>query len=441
MAVNASDRALASYVEAFDTQRAALPGARAPAIRALRAGAIARFAERGFPTLRDEAWKYTNLARIARGAFPTGEAAEIDASALAPFRLDGPSHRLVFVNGRFAPALSDLGAVPQGAAVMPLAEALERDDDGLAGELEDDRDGLAALNTALMRDGLCLRLGPGVVLDRPVELVHFAVAEAAPVGSHPRSLIVLAPESEAAVVETYTGAGAAAYWTNAATEIVVGRGARLRHARVQAESPRGFHVGRLRARLDGGADYSAAVLSTGASLARNEMAVRLAGDGARCELRGGALVRDRQHGDVTTEVEHARPNGTSRQLFKNVVDDGARAVYQGRIVVERAAQKTDAHQTSRNLLLSRGGQADTKPELRILADDVKCSHGTSVGELDREALFYLRSRGVPMAAARSLLIEAFVAEIADGMPAALAAPLRRTIAAWLGAGGARGDAA
>jgi Fe-S cluster assembly protein SufD len=203
-----------------------------------------------------------------------------------------------------------------------------------------------------------------------------------------------------------------------------------------------LHVGRVRARLDHAAEYSATLLSTGASLSRNEMAVALAGEGASCVLRGGALVRGRQHGDITTEIEHLRPHGASRQLFKNVVDDQAHAVYQGRIVVAKDAQKTDAHQTSRNLLLSRSGQANTKPELRILADDVKCSHGATVGELDKNALFYLKSRGVPEDAARSLLIEAFVAEIVeDAPPGPIADALRRAVATWLGAESAQSEAA
>jgi Fe-S cluster assembly protein SufD len=441
MAVSASDRTLLPYIDAFDAAKSRLPGARAPGLRALREAAIARFAERGFPTLRDEAWKYTNLARIARNAFVADGSGRVGAKEIVRHRLDRSSHLVVLVNGRFDAALSDIGALPAGAVITSLAETLNRDADGLIAELDADGDSLAALNTALMRDGLYVRLSRGVALERPIEFLHVALSETAPVGTHPRNRIVLDPETEATLIETYAGLGDAAYWTNAVTDIALGRGARLRHARLQAEGPLGFHIGRVRARVDADAEYSATMLSTGATLARNEVAVRLAGDRAACELRGGALVRGRQHGDITTEIEHSYPHGASRQLFKNVVDDSARAVYQGRIVVERAAQKTDAHQTSRNLLLSRGGQADTKPELRILADDVKCSHGATVGELDRESMFYLRSRGVPMGEARSLLIEAFVTEIADGMPATLADPLQRQIAAWLAADSATGQAA
>jgi Fe-S cluster assembly protein SufD len=219
------------------------------------------------------------------------------------------------------------------------------------------------------------------------------------------------------------------------TDIVVGRNARLRHARIQTEALAGLHVGRVRARLDAAATYAATFLSTGANLARNEIAVALAGEGASCSLRGGTLVCARQHGDITTDIEHLRPHGESRQLFKSVVADEARSVYQGRIIVRREAQKTDARQTSRNLLLSRTGQADTKPELRIFADDVKCSHGATVGELDRDALFYLRSRGVPESAARALLVDAFIDEILEDAPDVFAVPLRRTIASWLASSG------
>jgi Fe-S cluster assembly protein SufD len=439
MAVTTPDRALVPYLDAFAAAKAALPG-----LGAVREAAILRFAERGFPTLRDEAWKYTNLLRHLRTAFVEAGAGRIDAGALARFGVRGPSHRLVFVNGRFAQGLSDLGALAAGIVLMPMADALGRDAEDVADGFERfaPDDGLAALNTALMRDGLYLSLDRGATLTRPVDLIFVAVGEGAPAGLHPRNLVVLGADCEATVFETYVGFGAAPYWTNAVTDVLVGRGARLRHGRLQAESASGLHVGRVRVRLDAAADYSGSLLSTGASLSRNEIAVAMTGDGATCSLRGGALVRGRQHGDITTEIEHKRPHGASRQLFKNVVDDQARTVFQGRVVVQRDAQKTDAHQSSRNLLLSHAGQADTKPELRILADDVKCSHGATVGELDRNALFYLKSRGVPEAAARALLIEAFVAEIVDETTEnVIAEPLRRAIGDWLAAGGVAREAA
>lgn len=438
MSATTTDRALVPYLDAFAATKSTLPGA-----RKLREAAIARFAECGFPSLRDEAWKYTNLSRHMRHAFVGVGGHRIDTKAPASHGTMGPSHRLVFVNGIYAPEMSDVGALPAGAVLRSFGEALGRDEDAVAealGSAPPD-DGLAALNTALMRDGLYLNLDRGVTLGRPIDLVHVAAGEEAPIGSHPRNLVVLGPDSEATLIETYVGFGAAAYWTNAVTDIVVGRCARLRHGRLQAEAASGLHVGRVRVKLDASADYSGAFLSTGASLARNEVAVAIAGDGATCSLRGGALVRGRQHGDITTEIEHQRPHGASRQLFKSVVDGNARSVYQGRIVVRREAQKTDAHQTSRNLLLSRSGQVDTKPELRILADDVKCSHGATVGELDRDALFYLRSRGVPEPAARALLVEAFVAEILDDLPAVLAESLQRSITSWLAAGDAAQEAA
>jgi Fe-S cluster assembly protein SufD len=247
--------------------------------------------------------------------------------------------------------------------------------------------------------------------------------------------VVAADGARASVFETYLGVADRAYWTNAVAEIVVGRDAEIAHVKLQREGEEGYHTGFSRVTVGRGGSYSGFVLSLGARLARTEIRVALDGEHASCRIDGAALLRGRQHGDVTTEIEHRAANGRSRQTFKNVLDDRSRSVFQGRVVVRRAAQKTDAVQSNRNLLLSPGAEADSKPELRIFADDVKCGHGATVGELDKDALFYLRSRGIGAEEARGLLIAGFVGELIDGVgEPAIADRLRRALDFWLAGG-------
>ncbi len=434
------NEAAAPYLAQFAEARPGLQGARAPWLGVLRDHAIERFAETGLPTSRMEDWRFTDLRRMARTEFAvTASDTTPELDWVAPWYLDGPCHRLVFANGRFAPHSSDIGALPPGVRLQPLADAVSDDPDLLASDLgrcADRHDGaLVDLNTAMMRDGLVLHLDRGVALDAPVQLVHVAVAPEEPVALHPRVLIVAEEGSRANVFETYLGIGGQSSWTNAVTEITVGSDAAIAHIKLQQESAKAFHTGFNRVAVASGGSYSGFVMSLGAQLARTETRVALDGEHASCRIDGSALLRGRQHGDVTTEIDHRVPNGESRQTFKNVLDDRSRSVFQGRVVVRKDAQKTDAGQSNRNLLLSPGAEADSKPELRIFADDVKCSHGATVGELDKNALFYLRSRGIDAGEARGLLIEGFVGELIDGVAEpAIAAQLRRALDGWLASG-------
>jgi Fe-S cluster assembly protein SufD len=429
----------APYLAQFAEIEASLPGAGAPWLGALRRDAIARFAETGLPTSRLEDWRFTDLRRMARTTFAdagTGSVGDLDW--IAPWYLEGPCHRLVFANGRFAPELSEIGALPRGARLRPFADAVFGEPESLKSDLarisEAESGSLVDLNTAMTRDGLVLHLDPGVALDAPVHLIHVASAPDGAVAFHPRVLVVAEDGSRASVFETYLGAGDGSYWTNAVSEIIVGRDAHIAHHKLQQESTAGYHTGFNRVRVGQGGSYSGFVMSLGAQLARTEIRVALEGEHATCRIDGSVLLRGRQHGDVTTEIDHLMPNGQSRQTFKNVLDDRSRSVFQGRVLVEKDAQKTDAGQSNRNLLLSQGAEADSKPELRIFADDVKCSHGATVGELDKNSLFYLQSRGIPAEEARGLLIEGFVAELIEGVEQpAVAAQLRRALDGWLAA--------
>ncbi|MEK9644394.1 MAG: Fe-S cluster assembly protein SufD [Alphaproteobacteria bacterium] len=401
-------------VDRFEQGIATLPG---PRLAGARRAAMDAFAQSGFPTPRIESWKYTNLNRISRADFDPllgGDAADI--AQWQALRVAG-AYCIAIVNGRYSEALSDVAGLPDGVRLTALSDALGTLDDESLGDVDYAEAGsLVALNTAFMRDGLVLEIAGGIKLDRPVQVLHVVDAGDAGISVHPRTMVAAGPGAEAVVVETFAGNDAAAYWTNSVTDIDVGANASVRHYKRQAESIGAFHTALTRVSLARDARYAAAAIATGAVLSRNETRVSFDGEGADCEISGGALLRGRQHADSTTRVEHRVPHTSSRQVFRNVLDENAHSVFQGGVIVRKDAQKTDSSQSNRNLLLSAGAQADTKPELQIFADDVKCAHGATVGDLDRNAMFYLTSRGVPPAEARALLIEAFVGEVTESVP-------------------------
>ena len=427
----------ARYAEAFAAARGSLPGRGLPWLEALRDRAIERFADSGFPTRRDEAWKFTDLRPLLRNVFAPAPRRDngVAPGDLVPHLPEGlDCHRLVFVDGRYRADLSDVGALPGGVRLSGLAALLDDDPEPLEAFLADAAvaEGPAALNAAFMADGAVLTIGRGVVLERPVHLLFLSGGGNDARASHPRNLIVAGPGAGATVVETYAGLGDGAYFTNAVTDVIAAEGAAVRHVKLQSEGAAAFHLAATRVRLAGGAAYDSFVAQTGARLARNEIAAVLDGVGADCRLSGVYLGRGRQHLDNTTVVDHAQPGSYSNEHYKGVLDGDAHGVFQGKIIVRPDAQKTDAHQLNKNLLLSEGAQVDTKPELEIHADDVKCSHGAATGELDDEALFYLRARGIDAIEAERMLVGAFVGEIIDTVaPAAVKAHLERAVAAWL----------
>lgn len=420
----------AAYLNAFRGRSAAAePGW----LAARREAALARFATLGFPSRREEAWRFTDLRPLQRVPFPPAAAMGSAARAeLAPWRFAGASHRIVLVDGRFDPELSEIGAVPKGAWLGSTARALaERPELVEAAHGESDETGrqpFASLNAALFADGFVLSLDPGVALERPVEVIHLGRATA-PCSFHLRSLVSLGAGSRAQLIETFSGEGE--YWTNAVLAIRAADGASLRHVRVEDEGRASVHFALTRAALDRGAQYDAFTLTLGGRLARQDILVRFDGPEATCRLDGAFLLRGDQEATTATFVDHAAPGCTTRELFKGVVDDRAHGVFLGRVAVRPDAQRSDAQQTNRNLLLSRRAAVDTKPELEILADDVKCSHGATVGDLDEAALFYLRARGIPEAEARRILIEAFAMEALDRVEGPLRDHLAAHLQRWL----------
>jgi Fe-S cluster assembly protein SufD len=423
----------APYLDAF---RATPRGAGEPAwLTARREAALAHFGALGYPSRREEAWRFTDLRPLQRGAFPaSAEGGAASPERVAPYRLAEAGHRLVFVNGRFAPALSALGALPSGAWLAAIARtAVERPELLEAAFDESDTIGaqpFAALNAALFADGFVLALAPGVVLDAPVEILHLGGSDA-PHSYHLRNVVQLGAGSRARLVETFTGEGA--YWTNVVTAVDLADGARLDHVKLQDEGVEALHFGVTRARLGNGAQYDSFLLALGARLSRQDIFVRLDGERALLGVNGAYLLRGEQEATAAILVDHAAAGGTTRETWKGVVDDRAHGVFLGTIRVRPDAQKTDARQLNKNLLLSPRAAVDTKPELEILADDVKCSHGATVGDLDEAALFYLRSRGIAEAEARRLLVEAFAVDAIDTVAdAALRLHLTSHLRRWLG---------
>lgn len=432
-----------AYLSRFTAARKALPGAGLAWLASLREEAIEHFAEHGFPRQRLEEWKFTNLSRLTKTVFAEARPAAngMTREAFADLGLDGvPAHLMVFVNGRLWPDLSDIGPLGAGVTLTSLAKALETDPDLierlLAGARQSFDAGraqaLASLNTAFMADGAVIRLDEGAAPARPVHLLYLGLPEGTPVLLPVRNLFLAEAGASATIFETYAGLSDRPYWTNAVTQVAVGEDAAINHFKLQSESLSAFHTASTDLMLGRNASYTSFLMSVGGELSRHEIRARFAGAGVRCALKGISLARGRQHMDNTTRIEHLQPGGFTNEIYKSAVDDRAHAVFQGKIRVAPGAQKTNAYQLNQNLLLSEKAQADSKPELEILADDVKCSHGATVGELDKEALFYLRSRGLDESAARALLIAAFVGELIDGIEMSpVRAHFRKASARWL----------
>ncbi len=399
---------------------------------ALRRAGADDFRRLGLPTTRHEDWRYTSLAELAALPLLPAEARRAAPSELE--RLGGlpPAPRLVFLNGRLDPSLTDLSGLPAGAAAGSLAEAL-RERPALVephlGKSPFHDHALAALNGALFADGALVFLPDGAVAEAPIHLVYLVLPGAEPAAAFPRSLVIAGRGVRATLLERWAGEGT--YLAGGLTEIALGERSALEMVRVQEEAPGAFHVGLVGVRQAAGSRYTGRSVALGARLARVETRAVLEGEEAENHLDGLYVTSGSQLHDHFVHVEHAVPHGTSRELFKGILDGAARGVFTGRVLVRPGAQKTDAGQVNSNLLLSEDATVDTRPQLEILADDVKCSHGGTVGQLDEDALFYLRSRGLERATTRALLTWAFAAEMVERLPAAVREGVRRRVTARL----------
>lgn len=387
----------------------------------LRKAGFTRFAELGFPTLRDEDWRFTNVAPIARLPFhpvlePVSAALDRDRIADSTFgKLE--ARRLVFVNGHYIPDLSNPGPVVSGITVSSLARTLANDasalEPHLARHAESDKNAFTALNTAFFQDGAFIRVNRGVTLAEPVHLLFVSTLRDAGATSQPRNVIIADANSRATVIETYVSTTQAPTFTNAVTEILVGDDACLEHLKFQDESLASYHIAAIHARLGRNSNAILHSFATGARLSRNSIRTVLAGEGLECVLNGLYLTRADQLADHHMVVEHAEPHCASHEYYNGILDERSKGVFHGRILVRQAAQKTDAKQTNKNLLLSETATVDTKPQLEIYADDVKCTHGATIGQLNEESIFYLRSRGIGTDTARRMLIHSFAGEIIE----------------------------
>jgi Fe-S cluster assembly protein SufD len=408
-----------TYVRQFEAF-AGNGGSEGPAwLPGVRRAAIERFAAVGFPTSRDEEWRFTPVAPIARAEFRPALPGTVTREALAPF-LFGHAEwpQLVFVNGKYAPELSVVPALPSGVKLGNLASALRRDgallERHLTRHARPETTPFAALNTAFMRDGALVYVPPGTVLDDPIHLLFVTSPDAGGSVAHPRNLVIVERGARASVVESYvTLAEGASYFTNAVTEVVSGEDAWTEHTRIQRESERAYHMGFTHVDQARGSHYRSFTLAMGGAIARHNLHVRLNAPGIETLMYGLYLARGEQVVDNHTAIYHDQPNCNSWEVYKGVLSDRARAVFNGKVFVKPEAQKTDAKQTNRNLLLSPTAKVDTKPQLEIFADDVKCTHGATVGFLDPLSLFYLRSRGIPPETAQRVLTYAFAAEVVD----------------------------
>ncbi len=404
------------YLEAFGRERR---GSDPDWLAKCRNRNLARFAELGFPSRRSEAWRYLDLRGLEqRPMLPAGPATAPVASAahaqLAEIGLAEPASRLVLVNGRLAPELSQIGRLPSGVWFGSMATAIaERPNlvrSGLEAQSTDTQRPFASLSAAFFADGFVLEIAPGTTFDRPIEILHLA-SENGGSSLHTRSLVAVGANSRVSIIESFTGLGD--YWRNDVVELRLAADAELTRVVLLEEGPDAVHLGDTLATLGEAARLTSFVLLLGGRTVRHEATVRNDGEGTRSELNGAFLLSGRQEANILTTVDHAAPGGETREMIKGVAAGRAHGAFQGRIIVRSGAQKVDAHQMSRNLVLGPRAAIDTKPELEIFADDVKCSHGATVGDLDEAALFYLRARGIPGDHARRMLIEAFAREAVD----------------------------
>jgi Fe-S cluster assembly protein SufD len=433
-----------TYVSLFQQQESGLGAASPSWVGPIRSAAIHRFAELGFPTTKNEEWKYTNVSPIAKTAFQPAAVARREFG-LGYRARDLDCVQVVFVDGSYFPELSSTGTLQAGVKVGDLARALAANQPSLEAHLaryagfEDHA--FVALNTAFMRDGAFIEISKDVAVDRPIHLVYFSTVDGQPTVTHPRNLILVGRGSQVNIIESYVGLGAGnsklenrnsasepntsfefrassfdgggVYFTNAVTEVVAGEGAVVDYCKVQQESAQAFHVASLNFQQERSSSVTTHSIAFGSVLDREDVTTVLGGEGAESLLHGLYVISGEQHVDNHTVIDHAKPHCSSRELYKGILDGKSSGVFNGKIIVRKDAQKTDSKQSNKNLLLSENSVINTKPQLEIYADDVKCTHGATIGQIDQEAVFYLRSRGIGLEEARALLTQAFASDVID----------------------------
>ena len=406
-----------SFEKQFYETREELPGKGLDWVNSYRISGIETFSATGFPNPSWEYWKYTKLPRIESDSFRRMKDSDANKKVDTKASLLPAAHlvsSLVFVNGFFREDLSTLDKLPAEVIIETMAEAFNNQPEILREYLSDVPDKkkspLVALNAAFMETGVVVRVRSGARISLPIEIIYINGLTESPVIRHPRNLIILEEGAQVSLIKQHLGLPAGEYFTNGVTDITLGKGAELFYYAIQRENRDSVHLSTTNVCLNSEASFESFSLAIGGRISRSETNVKLNGSGSNCNVSGSFLMRGREHCDFTTVIEHVAPDTKSRQVFKGILDDDSRGVFQGRVIVHKDAQKTDGHQLCKTLLLSNNSEMDAKPELEIYADDVKCSHGATTGQIDETSLFYMRSRGIPEALARNLLIQSFIGE-------------------------------
>ena len=388
-------------------------------VRERRDAAAKRFAEVGFPTTRLEDWRFTNVTPIAEAKFALAAGSFAQAPSLVSSVNVPGALRLVIVNGQFAAGLSDLSAMPKGIRIAGLRDGARDGTDGIEQHLGKvfniETHPFAALNTSHLDDGVAILVTAGAAVEAPIHIVVVTGGDGKAVVAHPRVLIVAGENSQVRVAQTFIGAADDVYFNNAVAEVVVGEGARVELYTDQRESERAYHIANIQAHVSAKGVFESHAFSTGARIQRHDIGIALKGEGADCTMNGVYLADGERLLDTHTSLDHAMPHCTSHEVYKGILAGKAKAVFNGRIIVRLDAQKTDAKQTNRALLLSDDATINSNPQLEIFADDVKCTHGAAVGQLDEEAMFYLQARGLNRVEARDMLLHAFAGEVMEGL--------------------------
>jgi len=426
------------YLSSFAQLEAKLPGQDAAWLKALRLQALEQFKQTGFPTNELESWKYTdlslNLLKV-NFTFETPASTTVISSQLKKAGFDVERvHLAVFVNGRFSEELSSFKALAKGVMVKNLASVLANESvKAFMGKIAVSQNrAFTALNMAYFSDGLFVQVEAGKTLDVPIHVVYLSSNGNQTTQSHVRNLLVLGNDSKAQVIEHYWGENVSAYFTNVVTEVAMAKGSSLEHTKIGQEDIKGYHIGSLIAQQEEGSHLISRLFSLGGALTRNDIETTLSQKRAECVLEGLYLAKEKQHVDTRTFIDHLSPNCNSTEVFKGVIDDQATGVFDGKILVRENAQKTDARQSNKNLLLTKEAKVYSKPQLQIYADDVKCSHGSSTGQIDEEAIFYLQSRGIGREEAKKVLVYAFAGEMVERLENSYLKPaLKKLVDNWM----------
>ena len=426
--MQSTDQNIKWYQSKFEAFEQSLNGAKGTSIHAIRRDAMHRLMELGFPTTRQEEWRFTNVSPIIKSTFSPILRYELNGvtkTDIKPYLVDG-AVQIVFVNGQYSRELSDIGLLPDGVSAGNLKDMVKEQAESIQSYIHQlnmcEENAFTMLNTAFLWDGAFLSVRQGVVLENPIQFLFVQTNREQMYASQPRNLIVAGVNSQFKIVESYIGLGSTTYLTNAVTELILGDHSIVEHEKCQVENIDAYHVGTTYVQMKAASRYTSTSISLGGAIVRNNIIARLDAEGAECTLNGLSLGRGTQVTDNHTVIDHSKPHCSSHELYKSILDDSSKGIFNGKVFVRKDAQKTDAKQTNKTLLLSDEATMNTKPQLEIFADDVKCTHGATIGQLDDEQLFYLRSRGIDLDSARDILTSAFAGDVIDKITIE---PLRR----------------